>query len=204
MAEALVHQNIVLSADKHKKNVIQNLITDINTKNEVSVDKINELIVELDDIVGTDLEDVKTILTAVNNLISENGDGANILAILDLVVDSLNDRKLTKIVNATFTSETGVATVDISGFGFADISEYEFLADMETTKNVEISKRKVDENTVEISIRDRECWEFDNLDAFDASEVENNIPIKLFVIYSPLQISKTVTEADGDETVIGA
>jgi len=212
MANKLEHQDIVLENIDflNKKSTLDNIKTNLNTivsesntKHSEAVTKINEIIDEINNITDTDLEAINDTLTAVNNLLSEAGDGANVLFLLDLAIDNLNAMERTDTFRVTFSSETGIAEIDISKYGFSAVEDYEFFAKLDTDRNLDCSSVKIDEKTVKLFVKDREMWEFDGIDLFDASEEENNIPAVLHVIYKPTIISKTVTEADGDETVIG-
>lgn len=151
-----------------------------------------------------DLEAINTALTAINNLMSESPDGANVLALLDKVADELNARDIVRVQNVDFLSATGDMIVDLTSFGFVSITDYEFMVKAETESRLSVESIKVDNASAKVIVRDRECWDFDEHDKYDASGVDASVPLVLTVISQPETISKTVVEADGDSKVIGA
>ena len=102
------------------------------------------------------------------------------------IIETLNSSdsgvgKITDIKDVVFNSETGVANIDISSFGFTNKEDYRFIVETNTDKNLSAKAVKVDANTVKLTVTDNESWEFDSHNLYDASV--NSVDVTLYIVY---------------------
>jgi hypothetical protein len=152
-----------------------------------------------------DIDKINETLLSVQELMSDEENGANIIAALGTVFTELNRRTETIVREETITSETGIAEVDLTAQGFSSVDEYSLLVTPYGRNPVSISVEKVDETKCNIVVEDRRFWEesTEDIRLKDCSADEDNVKVCLTIHRVPRPISLTLTEVDGDETTIG-
>ena len=166
----------------------------------------NDLKDKIDAIDFADADTVATIsenLTALKTLI-EGDAGITILSTLDALADKINERTVSKTYVAVLSDTTGEFTIDISALGLADVGDYSVQLSQNVTSTfplVNIGAKKVDKDSVLIKAMDN-AYTPETATAFNASSTNVTVDVTISYI-DPNPILITVTETDGDTTVVG-
>ena len=198
-----------------KKHLIEMMIANIKAqadKHNSLTDEVEATFTDLKDFLDksqladdVDINKINETLTAVNNLLSEAGAGANILAGIGQIYAELNRREETKTLEVVVNTATGILEVDLSSFGFSSVTDYSLQATHYGRVPVTVSVEKVDEKKANVILTDHEQWEFNPEDIRfrDCSGDGNAVTVILTVTRTPVHISKTFTEVDGDTNTVG-
>jgi hypothetical protein len=204
-----------MSLSQNKFDLLSNLVNNSKAmaeKHNALTDDVEKAFTDLNELLESsqladdvDIDKINETLTAVNSLLSEAGAGANILAGMGQVYAELNRREETKTIDVVVTAENGTLEVDLSNYNFEAVTDYSLQATHYGILPLTVSVEKVSEAKAKVYLTDHTEWEFNGTDIRfrDCSGDGDSVTVALTVTRIPVAISKTFTEADGDETTVG-
>jgi uncharacterized protein YukE len=165
---------------------IQNLAEKHNSLDEDVESALNDLQNQIDDInesLDADLDEIKSKVTALKELLGEGDTEDQFLDVIDIVnqlVDTINAIKKNDTYNYLFNSSTGEVSVDLSAYGFNSKDDYDIMVSMngEFMAPVVLQAAKVDEKTAKIIARDLRHFAELNVKYTEGAEKDdmNNYP----------------------------
>jgi hypothetical protein len=171
---------------------------------ELIVDDIQDQLNALD--LGT-AEERAAILQVIEALKNTEGDiGVETLKALDVIADTFNKYKTTDDINLVFNFAEGTATIDVSGYGFANKEDYTIVLVPESVpagKLPHMTFAKVDKNSVSVNVVDGE-YLLEVAHPYDGATDGAAFNVAGTITYKPADISFKVTDYLGNEQNIGS
>jgi len=206
MAYDFTNQKITLTPDvklgiKHRVESIASSHNDLTQETQNALNELSSAVDSITSQSGTDVTEIQNKLNILADIFSKDGEANDVFDAIVGIVDSWNNGgEIVKTIETPFNSATGIATVDLTAFGFTDTS-YKVIGSVDTLGSLKASVGfdKTDANTITIKAYDKACFVEDAV-MYDAST--NSFNVTVGVAYERQPLSFTLTDETGAETTI--
>ncbi len=160
--------------------------TEVTKNSTLNIDSINEKMQTLADI------------------FSKSGTANDVFDSLVILANAWNaGGKLTDAMEVEFNSANGELNVDISSFGFTDITEYKTVGstDNKGALKTTIGFNKLDKDTITVTAFDRACFVEDEI-PYDASVENASFTVTIYISYNRPHLSFSITDEENNTTTV--
>ena len=144
-----------------------------------------------------DPEELINLFNEIEAILNKEGSANDVFDALIALARAYNSaKKIVDTFEVTFDAN-GSVDVDLSGYNFASVDDYNVLISANEDKPVVFRISKKDEKTATILTRDLRYFAEDNV-AYDASCDGCNVKVTLAVTYNRTPINFTLTDLEGN------
>ena len=145
-----------------------------------------------------DAEELNNLFNEIEAILNKDGSANDVFdALIALARAWNNSKKVVDTFELTFDA-SGDLDVDLSGYNFASVDDYNVLISTNEDKPVVFRVSKKDENTATILPRDLRYFAEDNV-KYDGSCDGCNVKITLAVTYNRNPLDFTLTDLEGNQ-----
>ncbi len=145
-----------------------------------------------------DPEELNNIFSEIEAILNKEGPANDIFDALIALARGWNSaKKVVDTFEVEYTANSGTLDVDLSGYGFADVGDYNVLVSANDDKPVVFVVSKKDASTATIKARDLCYFAEDNV-GYDGSCDGCSVPVTIAVTYNRTPIDFTLTDLEGN------
>ena len=145
-----------------------------------------------------DPEELNNIFSEVEAILNKEGPANDIFDALIALARGWNSaKKVVDTFEVEYNANSGSMDVDLSGYGFGDVSDYNVFVSTNEDKPVVFRVSKQDAATATIKARDLRYFAEDNV-GYDGSCEGCSTPVTIAVTYNRTPINFTLTDLEGN------
>ena len=184
----------------------EDLIGNLATESEAKFNEVISTVNTLKQGTDVDLGALEDTMAKIIELETSNGN-ESFVSVFQKMYDELNRRAETDTFRAVVTNAVGGKfSVDLSGFEFTSVDEYQAIVRIPTQANRLITGtfEKVDKNGGIITLRNEEVFQDADIATSFYDPQGNTLDVIVLIVRTAVPISGKVTLVDGSEAVFGS